>query len=231
MAQNDKKFRDKRLKNDLDNDPKFRKLSQEIVGQIIISAYEHGEITDDELASPELIIEKVLRPVSKSDKFMITIDYRESILKDARDHRRRKEYHNALIFYALYFEHEINGLVKLIMERKGFCEDTINQPLRLPARDKLTWLADILGVKRPNKKFVKFMESSSENSFFGNRNSYVHYKWKGVDIDDDAKDKLIEQQLEEIEKQVRYLKRYGSSVIYNGRKKLTLKKVESFLAK
>ena len=139
-------------------------------------------------------------------EFLAAIDYTGDILKQARNFARSKQYLFSCIFYAMWFEHWLNRVIAMQAKRKKLTQEEILQIIReTQFRAKTTWLLRILNLKPINNSHLKRMQAIVDV-----RNSFVHYKWKHMDIDDESFAKEGEQArklLEEAEKTISYLQR------------------------
>jgi len=144
----------------------------------------------------------------------VTIDHTSNLLKKARGHHRQKEYDDAFLFYAFWFEHWLNRIVVFGGERRKLSAKKTELIIRETdlGRGKTTWLLSLLELPPLNEAHRKKMLKIAEL-----RNSYVHYKWKAVDID---KNKEVEYEicLADIEKTIRYFQSYERKNFFGNNK-------------
>ena len=139
----------------------------------------------------------------KSQPIFITIDHTPKLLYKAREHVKSKEYENACMFYALWFEHWLNGLIIAMCRRKEISEKEANQIIRdTDFSKKTTWLLRLLEIPPINNKHRIKMQKIVEL-----RNAFVHYKWPGFDIDSDNNHEH-KNALLDVEKTVQYFRNY-----------------------
>jgi hypothetical protein len=193
--------------------------TKEILSRWISDTYLEFFDFDENLSESENK-EKMLEFADKLTKngLFICIDHTKKLLKNARSFLKQKDLEIAALFYATYFEHQINSLIERICIKKGvFGEDT-KQILRETAfRAKCTWLLKILDLAPVASNHLKVM-----TQVFEIRNSFVHYKWQAYDIDSDyeIKEQLkITKILEEAEKSVIYLQRRINKQIHQDKKR------------
>jgi len=161
--------------------------------------------------------------------FYISTDYTENLLKKARSFFDEKELYLSSLFYATYFEHQINYLISGVCNRKKISTKDVIQILReIPFRAKCSWLLKILDLNPVAPEHLKIMAQ-----VFEVRNSFVHYKWQCYNMDSHDSEKeesKIFKILNEAEKSVRYLKRRINKNIHQDKKravKLLFKTPES----
>ena len=78
----------------------------------------------------------------------------------------------------------------------------------------------LLGLKPINDRHLRKITEISEI-----RNSFVHYKWKVIDMDDEKfgkHEEPFETALANVEKTVRYLQKLQNQKIFHGRKRSAL---------
>jgi hypothetical protein len=103
----------------------------------------------------------------------LIIDHRATLLREARRQVRRHQNEFALLFYATYFEHWINGMIETAADWRDMAAENTTSLLReAPLRAKLTWVLSLLSVPRLKPGYVKRILAVAEH-----RNGCVHYKW------------------------------------------------------
>lgn len=197
------------------------KLAKVVTEAVLISSFENGHLTFEELmnTNPLRKLADMFKggPKGEDPDVDMVIDHRETILKDARKFASNGKHKYAQVFYALYFEHEVNALVTQLMIRKEFSRKTILAITKHSLSDKLTWIMEILGVNPPRKEFLNFIKPLSDD-----RNAFIHYKWLGKNINADPDKK---PDYAAIDRQVTYFKSYASNIIYSGKKGVVLKRI------
>lgn len=154
-----------------------------------------------------------LKKFIKNKNLVPIIDHTESILTQARVYRKEGEKEFACLFYAMWFEHTLNGFVFAFAKRMNLSDKEIEGLIRDTSyKSKFSWLLRLFG-KEPFRRsqinlIIKLMET---------RNSFVHYKWK---VEKEQADKEIEAILSKIGKTVKYVRDYEKNIYleYQGAK-------------
>lgn len=204
--------------------PEFIRVGRLLIRLELIRGFEAGEYTAEEFLDgsvlPKMWDAFQVWKRQKSKKVFITPDHTETIIEEAKRFAELKKYDNARMFYALYFEHELNGILHKLLARMDVSDSSRKAILRLSFRDKATWLMEILGQQSPAKFLLAYVERLSDE-----RNNYVHYKYLGKDIEAEEDLSLIKK----APKMVSYFKAYRTRLIYKGKKKLILKKINELV--
>lgn len=201
------------------------KLGRSLVRSIAQELIAIGEIDPRGKSDEELHVEIInyLDTVVRKRNIIFghILDHTLSIISEARKFARDEQYEMACLFYATWLEHWLNDMIATFCRRKKLPEDDITQIIReTQFRGKSTWLFRVLGLKPINETHLKRMQQVIES-----RNSFVHYKWKATDIDDESwikdREKLIEL-LNNVEKTISYLRKFKNQQVYFGRKRKVL---------
>ena len=128
------------------------------------------------------------------------------------------------VFYALFFEHTINRIIHHVCtETLRVFPKTAIEVIKLPLHAKLTWVPELLGLKKFKESHVNVIKKVADD-----RNAFLHYKWIGETY---AASKLgkraakrkkqldqIEKELVVIKKAMKYTRYIEAHAIYGGRK-------------
>lgn len=199
---------------------KNKKRKAHIIENILESLFIFGEITDKDIQSKQKrskILEGLEKQLSSKKSSFITLCYRESLLKTAESFKREKEFDFAKIFYAIFFEHTINSIIDIKIKQNRFSENLKMNIIRnINVYGKFTWLLELLQLPVFNKIHLKTIEKLMDD-----RNSFIHYKYKLRNIDDDFDLSGIKKlkEFNEINKAINYIKRYESKIAFRGKKK------------
>lgn len=209
------------------NTKKGKKLAENLALALFESAVSNGSIDVEGKSEEELISEflKLLTTFTQSsDKDVLWIvDHRTDVLQQARTYAKSKDYNLACMLYATWFEHWLNNVIVTTGRKRGLEGEEVFHIIRdTPFRGKLTWIFPLLGLRK--------LSITHRNAIFkitDIRNSFVHYKWRGKDDASNEREKkeLIDC-LANIEKTIKYLRRYENNFIFYGKKK-TLRKIVS----
>lgn len=178
--------------------------------KIIATFIKYEQINIKGMTATEINIELI--KLIEDVEFRLVIDYKDSLLKEARLHRKSGKSNISCLLYATWFEHWINEIISILCHRKGLSEDEINELVRnVSFRGKFTWLLKIFNFKQINKSHLNIIFRLTEL-----RNNFVHYKWKEKSKNLEKEEILV---LNEIEKAVKYLKNLENRYIYNNSKR------------
>lgn len=134
----------------------------------------------------------------------ITIDHTQEILRQANHFSRLEKREFAIMFYALWIEHWANDIIFIKAKSLGFGVKEIEQIIRnANFNAKITWLFHLMGLPPIKPGHLKTLFKIMEH-----RNSFVHYKWKGFEADDNKHEDELKTILNNIEKVTDYLKNY-----------------------
>jgi hypothetical protein len=208
-------------------------VEKEKIADILIRGIVEGFVLDGKInprgKSEEDLQKEVLSLLKKAAKgdpqgqFFFATDHTSEILQQVRNFVRSGKLENSCLFYAMWFEHWLNSLIVTIGRRKKFKEDEITQIIReTQFKGKTTWLLRLLGLNPINKSHLKRMQLLIEA-----RNSYVHYKWKFFDVDDNSPERertVLKDLLKDIEKTVSYLRKLENKQFFHNKKKKLLPK-------
>jgi hypothetical protein len=193
--------------------PEFGITEQEV--QLIISDMATGLVKIGAISAEGKTREQFMSEFLdylKREEPVFTIDHTEDILKQARNYRKTERNELACLFYALWLEHSINGIITLLAARKDFSEKEIEEIIRDTSyRSKSSWLPRAFGGKSFSKTHINLIVKLMEA-----RNSFVHYKWKAVNEQANNEIKVI---LSKIEKTVKYIRDYERKHILGVSKK------------
>lgn len=104
----------------------------------------------------------------------LVIDHTQNLLRAARLHRRRAEHELAILLYATWAEHWLNGVIATACQRRKMHPESVEQMLReTPSRGKQTWVLELLGLRPLSATCVALL-----GELQALRNGFVHYKCK-----------------------------------------------------
>lgn len=201
------------------------KLKDFFYESFIKSLIKNGDITIEEFNDKAKLQKKLLKLNNKTD-YKITIDHKEDLIETARYFFNKKDFNKSKLFYATYFEHEINDLIIELCEKKKIEKKTINDIIKsVNIIGKFTWLLLILDASKVSEIHKNVILKTADE-----RNSFVHYKYnpEQENLKDIAKLKVTETKIIDefikIEKTITYIKKYKSKNLFNGNK-LRLEKI------
>lgn len=198
-----------------DKTPKLsKKLSTEVFNSIVHSLFRDGTLTLADFEDEEKFKKKLLAINAKAD-YKIIIDHSESLISTARQFNKTGKIENAKLFYATYFEHELNGIIVELCQKKSIDKKTINDIIKsVNLIGKLTWLPLVLGIPQ-----VTAFHKNTILKLADDRNAYIHYKHNPQPDEPNAnKEQNEQEEIKKIEKTITYFKKYVSRILYNKQK-------------
>ena len=148
-----------------------------------------------------------------NDKIEIqyAVDHRNEIINKAVDYYE-KDYYLSITLISFFIEHTINSIIDLYCRENSVSEKYRIEIIRnLSIASKFSWLLVLMKLPKINSRILKSIIKIAES-----RNSFVHYKWKYSNIDEDKIENKIT--LTEIKTTIKYLKTYESKIEFNGLK-------------
>lgn len=145
----------------------------------------------------------------------VIIDYRIHILREARRYAQKKDYEFAILFYGTYFEHWLNDLIEYICRKQKLDRDLTQKAIRsLQIEAKITWFPKLFGYK------IHKPHANAVLEIMGQRNAFVHYKWKGESPDDwPKKEEETKELIMKAENAIKYLQMFKNKYLYKSQKK------------
>ena len=140
------------------------------------------------------------------------------LLEQGEQCAREKKFDLAYVFYATYFEHQINAVIDMWCKRKSIGYKTSSSLIRkVSLEDKYTWLLEILGLPAFRAEHLLVIKKVAEK-----RNSFLHYKYPAEPATMPLDQEKIEWRnlIPSLQKTVAYTKRYHSRFAYKGKKSL-----------
>lgn len=190
------------------------KLSRSVFNSIVHSLFRDGTLTLADFEDKEKFKKKLLSINAKAN-YKIIIDHSESLISTARQFNKTGKIENAKLFYATYFEHELNGIIIELCQKKSIDKKTINDIIKsVNLIGKLTWLPLVLGIPQVNVAHKNIILKLADD-----RNAYIHYKHNPQPDESDAnKEQKEQEEIKKIEKTITYFKKYVSRILYNKQK-------------
>lgn len=203
------------------NEIEFSTSERWAIEIILQNLFAKGVLSREDLEMPnENLFDKAFSFISKNG-FPIVVDHRDDILSQANYFLASKKYEYSKVFYAMYFEHTLNGLIENECQRRKIDDKTKSDIIRsVDIYGKLTWIPKLLGFKSFNATHLKTIKGLCDD-----RNAFVHYKWKPEtdENENSADEKFHENYFKNIKAAVKYMKQYESGIFFNG-KKSTIRK-------
>jgi hypothetical protein len=199
-----------------------RTTENEIFNLFAKELYIQGHLDEKDLDDKSKIKEIVLSSIDKTGGVYLVTDHRDSLLQKAEMFLKTNDLELAIVLYAMFFEHAINGVIVRTLEKKKIINKTKNEILRSASlKAKLTWVLELLNLPKFNEKHAKFILNIAEE-----RNAFVHYKFNAYHADKNIEEPL-QTLLNDVKKSIRYIKNYDTKVIYKGKKSIVKKRVKN----
>jgi hypothetical protein len=206
-------------------------ISQEIeqVGrELLVVLYEalltdgHIDPTGQTEAQIMAQVRKAAVEWSRHRPMLMSYDFKGDLLSAARRLKRTKQDNEAILYYATWFEHWINGV--LIRKNQALAERESCQMLRdVNLKGKFTWLLALVHGKRIPQTHVRAIMQIGEL-----RNEFIHYKYRMLDVDqpDERKPKLLNA-FRSAETAIRYLQHFEERHFFKGAARQVLRNLRS----
>ena len=204
---------------DLFESDEFKQLASEVVSSIAQSAIAYGEIdvealTDEEARKKVISYLKSLK--ESGEEFIMIIDHKSNILEEARSFVTNKKYELALVTYATWWEHWLNGILEVKLYKKDIKgKDFKNVVASLNNRAKTTWFLKLVDLPEMSNQHLSVMAKLAEK-----RNSFVHYKYPPSDSLDSKES--LQEFFAEVESSLAYFIDYESTNVYQSKRSLNL---------
>ena len=196
---------------------KLKILSKEVLECIAEQCIADGRVRVKR-ASKRNIREQIIEAVKdmlKRRSLRIIIDHSPSILNQDNKFAQSREYKNACLFFAMWFEHWFNGLIANIAERGLLTHNEVKVLIReMSLRAKCTVLPPLIRMPRIKKFHIDTINRIAEL-----RNAYVHYKYQIYIADKEQPQPIITvHDIRKARRTVKYLQQYQNKFIYLGYK-------------
>lgn len=188
--------------------------------QLVDSMISSGKI-DPNGKSHDLLIKESLEIWEESNKeIKLADDSLYEIEKKANEFRKNGELYFSVIFCALWFEHWINLVILKRSIQQGLSEKNIYSVIReTNSKAKTNWLLKLLNLPLLNENQVKCI-----NHIIELRNSYIHYKWNSILLEEDGSISRYENAIDSFLRMLIELKEYEINYIYKGYDRYSLSK-------
>lgn len=197
----------------------FKQLASDIVNSVAQSAIAYGEIdveglTDEE--AREKIISYLKSIKESGQELVMRIDHKDTLLEEARSFVANEKYELALVTYATWWEHWLNGVLEVKLYKKYVTEKEFKQVITsLNNRAKTTWFLKLVDLPEMSNQHLSVMTILAEK-----RNSFVHYKYPPSDRLDSKES--LQEFFTEVEASLAYFIDYESTNVYQSKRTLIL---------
>ncbi len=195
------------------------KLEHELIRCITESFFAAGSFSEEDIKDKESHLFALQRIVDNGLIGGMTVSHTENLTNKAREFKKSNEFDYSRMFYATFFEHQINEIIHLYCVRNQIDNKTQTSIIQsVNIWGKFTWLLKLMNFPSFNKTHLNTIKNLADT-----RNSFVHYKWKDDSDFDNCKSEaekqaLIENEFEKIEKAVKYFRNYCSKIKFKGNK-------------
>lgn len=190
----------------------IEQIDREVLAVIYESLLANGHIDPDGKTDEQVMSEvrETARKWLSQRPVMWSIDFRQDLLNRARSYKRKRRNHEAILYYATWFEHWINNI--LLRGLQTLDEREARQMIRdVNLRAKFTWLLALVHERRIPQRHINTIVHVSDL-----RNEFVHYKFRKLDIDNDDDFRKLKSAHHSAEKSVRYLQRFEEQHFLKG---------------
>jgi hypothetical protein len=161
----------------------------------------------------------LLGVISQRHPWHVSVDYRQTLLQEARLYAKRGYDNLSILMYATWFEHWTNHLVLWKLEPvKGLTAKDRKEILKsVSLIAKLTWFAKLLNVSPIASNHLNTILEVSEL-----RNGFVHYKHQPIELDSKEQEQQkarLERCIQAVEKTVRYLQALENRKMYKQKRR------------
>lgn len=182
------------------------------LGRLLVGDMRKGEFLAKDLDDDQLLATFCdhLRKSYIDDEYLVAIDFRKDLEQQARELSKEQYPVTSLILYATLVEHWLNGIIAVLIIRRGISPKMVKDIIRhVPFKGKLDWMLHLLGAPEVDENHRKAIEQLIEL-----RNGYLHYKWTGRPLEEVEKEALeLKQRLSDFENTVKYMHEYENEHI------------------
>ncbi len=147
--------------------------------------------------------------------FQIVTDYTPDLLREARQRAKAGGGLEALMFYATWVEHTLNGMIASLARRLSLGESIGLDLIRhTRLNEKFVWLHAFLVRRAPARLQITRLQQLAER-----RNQFIHYKWR-------AEPERLDYSphISSAEKLVGCIQRFHDKHFLYGKRRLTIRK-------
>lgn len=204
---------------DIFEDDEFKQLAGEIVNSVAQSAIAYGEIhveglTDEE--AREKVISYLISLKESEKEIVMRIDHKDALLQEARNFVANERYELALVIYATWWEHWLNGVLEVKLYKKEIIEKEFKQVITsLNNKAKTTWFLKLVDLPEMSDQHLSVMTRLAEK-----RNGFVHYKYPPSESLDSKES--LQEFFTEVEASLAYFIDYESTNVYQSKRSLKL---------
>lgn len=193
----------------------IERLSKNIIFSFLEHAVREGQIDPKGKSEAELVEAlKHYDSMTANRNLVWATDHTSDILSKARAYRKSGDIWSACLFYATWFEHHFNFMLRSFGARRGLSDSAIRQIIRGTQTPAKIAIWPLFGVRPIAKRHQAILVKLAEL-----RNYFVHYKWNySADKGMDHQEKEAQVILSEMEKTVSYVRRYDNDLLLSGSK-------------
>lgn len=151
-------------------------LANGVVNSFIKSVISYGVVDIEGLSDEEArekIYDYLMDFISTEQEVNIVVDYKDSLLEEARRFVCDNKTNLALVTYATWWEHWINGVLESMLYRKEIIGKEFKSIITsLNNQAKTSWFLKLIELPPFEKDHLNVMNMLSEK-----RNGFIHYKY------------------------------------------------------
>ena len=169
-----------------DDDSAYAELAESLIRGFGSELVKSGQVDLFELSHDEfveIVRSELRKSLAAGESISITLDYQRGLLAEARRFRDDGPARYAVVFYATWIEHWFNSMFAWKAESLALPRDDIDRLMRQSIVDKAGLLWRLCFLEAFPDDLKKSVLRIAEQ-----RNKFVHYKWRGVDMDELARE-------------------------------------------
>jgi hypothetical protein len=197
-------------------------LADQVLRAVVRHFLMHGYLGAVEISvsNVDQIAEGLAPLVVEMENFDMLTSHTECLLDDALAASKDERHEVAILLYATFFEHRINGIIDTFVRQKGLrAQIAIDLIRRMNIQQKLTSVLELLGAPPFGK-----VESDRIDGIMNRRNEFAHYKWKPRH--DKSSNSLVPV-ISECQKIVEAINDYEERHVFNDRREATEKLIRT----
>ncbi|ENJ2051634.1 hypothetical protein AB0613_004540 [Vibrio parahaemolyticus] len=192
-----------------------KRLALDIANSVVQAAIAYGDVDISGLSDEEAkvkLVEYLEELVSSEQEIVFKVDHKDTLLLEARELVSQDKANLAVVIYATWWEHWLNGLLEIQLYKKDISHKEFKQIITsLNNRAKTTWFLKLINLPEMAESHLKVMTQLADK-----RNSFVHYKYPPTESSK-GRDSL-EEFFNEVESAIEYFMEYESVNVYQSKK-------------
>jgi hypothetical protein len=197
-----------------DHDAIDAAMGDEVLRAVVRHFLMHGYLGAVEISVSNIdqIAEGLAALVDEMGNFDMLTSHTDGLLDDALAASKGERHLVAILLYATFFEHKINGIIDTLARQKGLgAQEAFSLIRQKTIKQKLKCVLEFLGAPPLGK-------ADSINRIIGLRNEFVHYRW--TPRHDKSSNSLVPE-ISECQKIVEAINNYEERHVFDDRREAT----------